>query len=91
MIVRNLQSEFFTFGNLFRLNYLSQINVPLQNFQCMQVITAVLPIMGRPSFQWDTTTEALPGKLCLSINYKPLRGALVCTGLGWPGTMVLSK
>ena len=40
----------------------------------MQLITAVPIVMGRPSFQWGTTTE-LPGMLFQSIIYKPLRGA----------------
>ncbi len=46
---------------------------PLQN--SMQEVTAVTPIMGKPSFQWGSSTEQMPDMYVYPLTTKPLRGA----------------
>ena len=48
---------------------------PLQKGERMQEVTAVIPIMGKPSFKWESSTEQLPGMYVYPLTTKPLRGA----------------
>ena len=48
---------------------------PLQTGERMQEVTGVTPIMGKPSYKWESSTEQLPGEYMYPLTTKPLRGA----------------
>ena len=71
----NLQSESSHIGIILFMCYLICDRSPLQKCDCMQEVTAVIPIMGKPSFKWESSNEQLPGVYVYPLTTKPLRGA----------------